>query len=169
MNTEPNRPKRDHDLGSLSDGISQMPRLLTARERFSDRVFVYFQITSWFIFIFAGIAGYAIKGLIGCVALLALGWLFGLWMRGSLGRRGSDSFHGYFRRIKERANGSRRGVLEWVIEKIRGSGYSVSKCQAITAAYERAMAEGQLATLPAQQDAILQRLDAEVKRISYSS
>jgi hypothetical protein len=161
--------KKDYDLESLSDGISHMPRRLTARERLADHVFFYLQITSWFAFIVSGIVGYAFDGLSGCVVLLAGGWLLGIWIRRSLGRRGSDPFHGYFRRIRERENGSRRGVLEWVIETLRGSGFTVSKCQAITAAYDRAMTQCRSTSSPAQQQAILQRLDAEVKRISYSS
>ena len=161
-------PKNDYDLESLSDGISHMPRRLTARERLSDHVFFYLQIASWFAFIVGGIVGYTLNGPIGCVLLLAGGWLLGIWIRRSLGKRGPDPFHGYFQRIKERANGSRRGVLEWVIETLRGSGYTVSKCQAITAAYERAMTKCRSASMPAQEQAIIQQLDEEVKRISYS-
>ena len=160
---------RETNLDLLSDGIPNMPRHLTARERFADHLFFYLHVTSRFVFLVAGVVGYALKGLIGCGVLLAAGWLFGMWMRRSLGKRGPDQFHGFFRRIKERASGSRRGFLEWLIETLRGSGFTVSKCQAITAAYERAIAEARSASLPAQRQAILQRLDAEVKRISYSS
>lgn len=159
---------KDYDLAFLSDGISNMPRQLTTREWLSDQLFFYLQMTSRFVFIFGGIIGYAINGLIDCVMLLTGGWLLGIWMRRSLGRRGSDPVLGYFRRIKERANGSRRGVLEWAIETVRGSGFTISKCQAITVAYEQAMKEYNSTNLPDQQQEILKRLDKEVKRISYS-
>jgi hypothetical protein len=160
---------RDKDLESLSEGIPNMPRSLTARERLADHLYFYLQTASWFVFLAGGIAGYAIKGLIGCVALLAGGWLFGMWMRRSLGQRGRNQFLGFYQRIRERANGSRRGLLEWLIEAIRGSGFTISKCRAITAAYDRAMLQGRSTSSAAEQQAILQRLDAEVKRISYSS
>lgn len=160
---------KNYDLDSLSDGIPNMPRRFTTRERLSDQLFFFLQMMSWFVFIIGGVIGYAINGLIDCVVFLAGGWLVGLWMRRSLGRRGSDPDIGYFRRIKERANGSRRGVLEWVIETVRGRGFTISKCQAITAAYEQAMTECNSTNSPDQQQEILKRLDAEVKRISYSS
>ena len=162
-------PNQHYDLESLSDGISHMPRRLTARERLADHVFFYLLITSRFVFIVGGIVGYVVNGLVGCVVLIGGGFLLGVWMRRSLGMRGPDQFHGYFRRIKERANGSRRGLLEWAIEVLRDSGYTISKCKAISEAYERAMTECHQVSSPVQQQTILQRLDVEVKRISYSN
>lgn len=159
---------KDYDLNSLSDGIPHMPRRLTSRERIADHLFFYMHITSWYAFILGGIIGYVSHGLIGCVILLFGGWLFGIWMRRSLGRRGRHPFHGFYLRIRERANGSPPEVLEWLVETLRGSGFTVSKCQAITAAYDRAMTQCRLASLPADREAILRRLDTEVKRISYS-
>ena len=41
-------PNKDYELEFLSDGISHMPRRLTARERLADHLFFYLQITSWF-------------------------------------------------------------------------------------------------------------------------
>ena len=86
-------------------------------------------------FVVTGIVGYVIKGLISCVVLLAGGWLFGIWIRRSLGV-GSRSFMDFSSGLMQRADCSRRGLLEWVIEILRGSGFTVSKCQAITAAYD---------------------------------
>lgn len=156
------------DLSYLSDGIPQMPRRLTSRERISDQVYFFLQLSSRFVFIAGGIVGYAAWGGIGGVVLTLSGFLFGLWMRHSLGVRGPDQFHGFFNRMKERANGSRRGLLEWVIESIRGSGFTPTKCKSIAAAYELAMSQLSSTTSPGQQRAILQQLDVEVKRISYS-
>lgn len=145
-----------------------MPRLLTTRERLADHLYFYLQIVSRFVFVLGAIVGYAFNGFIGCCLLGVGGVLCGIWLRRSMGMRGIDPFHGYFQRIKERANGSRRGLLEWGIETMRGGGPTVCKCQAITKSYERAMDECRLTSSPAQQKAILQRLDAEVKLISYS-
>lgn len=158
-----------YDLESLSDGIARMPRTLTTRERFADRVFFFLQMISWFAFIFGGIVGYAITGWTGCVVLLVAGWLFGMWMRRSIGLRGRDPFHGFYRRMKERAGGSRRGILEWLIESLRGRGFTRSQCQRIWAAYERAMALGRTASTSKQQRQILQQLDEETKSISYAT
>jgi hypothetical protein len=162
-------PTRDYGLESLSDGISRMPRKLTTRERLADHVFFYLQITSRFVFVIGGIGGYELNGPLGSIVAITCGWLVGIWMRRSLGIRGPDPFHGYFRRIRERAEGSSRGLLELVIEFLRGGGFTVSKCREITAAYDHAMGEAQAARLPDQRQAILLRLDAEVKRISYRS
>ena len=63
-------PNQHYDLESLSDGISHMPRRLTARERLADHVFFYLLITSRFVFIVGGIVGYVVNGLVGCVVAL---------------------------------------------------------------------------------------------------
>jgi hypothetical protein len=130
-------------------------------------VFFFLQLASWLAFIIGGIVGYAVKGWVGCAALFIAGWLFGMWMRRSLGQRPPDPFHGFYRRTGERAKGSYRGLLEWLIETMRGSGLSQSQCQRIWIAYERAMTECQVVSLDEQQR-ILQQLDKETKRISYS-
>ena len=161
-------PKTDYDLDSLSDGIARMPRRLSARERVTDHVFFFLQVFSWFCFLIGGIIGWAKWGWMGGVALAAAGWVFGMWIRHSLGRRGSDPTLGFYERMRERANGSRRGILEWLIETLRGSGFTVTKCRAITTAYQRAVQRLQATANPAEHEAILRQLDSEVKRISYS-
>ena len=160
---------QNYDLESLSDGIPQMPRRLTARERFADSLFFYLQTISHFTFVIGAIVGYAFKGLDGFILLTGGGFIFGIWMRRSLGIRGPNQFEGFFRRIEERANGSRRGMLEWVIETLRGSGFTISKCKDITKAYEQAKIQLSSASSPDQQKEILKKLDENVKKISYKS
>jgi hypothetical protein len=160
-------PNLDYNLDSLSDGIPHMPRRLAVRERLADHIFFYMQIISWFVFIIGGIVGYMVNNLTGSLILIIGGWLFGIWIRRSLGRRGRDPFHGFYQRLRERANGSRRGVLEWAIENLRGSGFTRTKCQAITALYDEAMKKYVLASSQAEKRAIIVHLDSEVKKISY--
>lgn len=158
----PQSHANSYDVKSRSDGIPHVLRRLTARERLAGHLSSCLQITSWFAFIVGGIVGYVVNGPIGCAVLLSAGWLLGIWIRRSLGQRGSDPCREHSGRIKERPDGSRRGVLEWVIETLRGSGPTVSKCKATTAAHEQTMVPCHSAESPAQKQAILQRLDEEV-------
>lgn len=160
--------KPQFDLSQLSEGISNMPRRLSRRERLADHLFRYLQITAHFGFIAGAIIGYAAGGwrvslaaVIGCLVL-------GILMRRSLGLRGRDPCLGFYQRMRERAAGSRPGLLEWTIESLRGNKFTRAKCEAITRAYNIARADLRVAKSPRQQDAILARLDSETKRISYS-
>ena len=88
-------------------------------------------------------------------------------MRRSMGIRGPDSYHGFFTRMRERANGRRCGLLERLIESIRGNAFTTDKCRRITLAYDRAMERLDRATTESQKIAVLEELDREVKAISY--
>lgn len=160
---------RNFDLSDLSEGISNMPRRLTRREWLADHSFFYLQLVSKLGFIAGGIIGYAVWGWIGCFALAGGCLLLGMLIRRSVGLRGPDPFHGWYRRMRERAEGSRAGLLEWMMEGLRGNKFTRAKCRGIAAAYDTAMAELRSATSREQQLAILKRLDSETKRISYSA
>ncbi len=156
-------------LDKLSDGIPNMPRRMTARERRADSIQYYLLVCGRVLILPAAVLGFVLRGFIGCAIGAGAGWLGGIWVRRSLGVRGSDGFHGWFQRKRERANGSRTGLLEYLIEAIRGSGFTVEKSRAIIAAYDKAMAAMQSATTDAEREAIANRLDIETKRISYTT
>ena len=156
------------DLSDLSEGISSMPRRLSRREWMADHFFYYLQLVSKLGFLARGIVGYAVWGWIGCVALAVGCILSGVLIRRSVGLRGPDPFQGWYRRMRDRAEGSPAGLLERMMESLRGNKFTRVKCRAITAAYDTAMAELRLAVTREQQQAILKRLDSETKRISYS-
>ena len=156
----------DEELSKLSDA-PRMPRAMTRRELFADLLFVFLQIASRFIFLLAGIAGFVWKGFAGAAVLAVAGYLLGWWMRRSLGKRGRDPNTGFFVRMSERARGSRRGVLEWAIEKTRGTEFTREKCAAICSAYENAAATLRGPVDAATEKRVLSELDEAVKRISY--
>jgi len=157
----------DRDVQSLSEGIANMPRRMTSRERIGDIIFLNLQILSRILFIVAGLLGYYLYGIYGVFFLAIAGWVIGIWMRHSMGIRGPDSKKGFFVRMRERAQGAKRGILEWTLEKIRGNEFSQSKCVAITEAYDQAMAQLKRCTSPAEQRETIMRLDRRVKQISY--
>ncbi|HVZ19130.1 MAG TPA: hypothetical protein VG897_18575 [Terriglobales bacterium] len=152
----------------LSDGIINMPRRLTPREKAADSLFFVTVLVSWLLFIPGGIVGYAVWGWPGSVVLVIACIVLGLILRRSAGLRGPDQFHGYYRRRKERANGGRIGLLELLIERLRGNPFTREKCAAITAEYDKAMQDLRSARTDNERGAILKRLDRETKRISYA-
>lgn len=154
-------------LSMLSDGIVRMPRKRTSREKFADDLYLFLQIGSKFTSLFAGIAGYAWYGLSGALGALLLGFITGWWIRRSLGIRGPNRGIGFFVRKCERAHGSRRGVMEWLIETIRGNEFTVQKCRAICAAYQETVAKVRGGADEAESARLLAELDRRVKEISY--
>lgn len=84
-----------------------------------------------------------------------------------MGIRGCDPTEGFFIRMRERAEGSRRGILEWILEKIRENEFSQSKCRAISDAYSEALWQLERSRSDDERMAILHELDRKVKKISY--
>ena len=159
----------EQNVQNLSEGISNMPRRMTSREILGDIIFVNLQIFARILFIIMGVGGYYFYKMYGVVLLGCIGWFIGSWIRYSLGIRGKDPDVGFFVRMKERAQGSRRGMLEWLMEKIRGNEFSLSKCIAISKAYEHAVNELAQQSSSTIQAEILKRLDQKVKKRSYDS
>lgn len=147
--------------------ISNMPRELTSREKAVDRLYLAFQLLSKWAFLPMAVIGYATEG-IAWASVGALGAvLAGFWMRRSMGLRGSDPHTGFFIRARERANGSSRGLLEWLLEKLRGAEFSRAQCKAFADAYDVAMSGIQKAGSEAERTKIARDLDRRVKEISY--
>ena len=176
---QPNTSKQEQHIGAatleetkgdvtrLSDGIAEMPRRLIAREIRADNVFLYLQFISRFLPVATAILGFSWRSWPGMVTGLVLGWLIGRLMRYSVGIRGSDPVLGFFLRMQQRADGSRPGILERLIERIRGYPFTRANCTEIASAFSTAE------TLLAKERSveartrILRELDAKVKAVSY--
>lgn len=151
----------------FSDGIPKMPRKMTSREKNADSLFLHLQIISRLIFIVTAILGYYLYQIAGAIFFAILGYIFGIMIRRSLGIRGKDPIIGFYIRMQERGSGSRRGILEWMIENARGNEFTQEKCQAITAAYNEARQELNHCSSKSEREEILEKLDEKVKSISY--
>ena len=144
-----------------------MPRRFTLRERIAD-AFRLCLLTASGASVIAGVlVGYRFGGWTGITAGLAGGVVLGIWIRRSIGWRGPEGFHSWYKRIRERANGGRAGILEILIEAIRGHGFSQQKSKKIIDAYDMAMGKVRLANSIAEEQEIVDHLDKQVKRISY--
>ncbi|MCD4811973.1 hypothetical protein K8R14_05275 [bacterium] len=154
-------------FAGLSDGIPDMPRRMSSREMLTDQVFLYLQIGSQILFLFAGVIGYIWHGVLGAIALALVGYVVGRLLRRSMGIRGTNSTEGFFVRMRERANGSRRGFLEWSLERLRRTHFTEVKCKAICDVYDDAMRKRRNSCDPSAQREILKNMDKRIKEISY--
>jgi len=147
--------------------IELMPRRLTDGERSGDRLFLHLQVLSSVFLLMCPALGGVLRGWLGGGIGLIVGWMVRTWMRRSMGLRGANPNDGFFIRMRERANGARRGVLDAVIENVRHRQFNREQCIAITRAWDET---GQrLARITSQEEkrALINALDAKVKRISY--
>jgi len=153
----------------LSDGIERMPRQLTDAERRGDRLFLHLQVVSSVLLLLWPVLGGVLGGWPGAASGLVAGWLVRVWMRHSMGIRGSNPNDGFFVRMKERATGARRGILEALIERIRQRSFTQGQCAAITNAWDETRKRIEAATSVEEKRELLNALDVEIKRISYGS
>mgnify|MGYP006295646361 CR=1 FL=1 len=151
----------------LSDGIGRMPRRLTEAERKGDRLFLHLQIVSLVLFLLCPVLGAVLGGWPGAVIGLGIGWIVRVWMRRSMGHRGSNPDEGFFIRMRERANGARRGILEAVIEGVRQRPFTQEQCAAITKAWEDTRERIAATESAKEKRELINAFDAEIKRISY--
>ena len=151
----------------LSDGIERMPRRLTDAERRGDRVFLHLQVVSSVLLLLCPVFGGVLGGWPGAAIGIVVGWLARVWMRHSMGLRGSNPDDGFFIRMKERANGARRGILEALIEGVRQRPFTQKQCAAITKAWEDTRERLAAATSVEEKRELINAFDAEIKRISY--
>jgi len=158
----------DDRLARLSDGIPRLPRRLTKRERIANHVFLWIQLGRLLLPVGFGWFGAVRFGAWGAAAGGAAGLVACLWMRRSAGvRRDRPGRPGWYVRIRERADGDPRGVIEWFLETLRGNALTLDRCRRIAALEDDATAR--LARVPDRgaQEKILIRLDADVKAICY--
>lgn len=150
----------------LSDGIASMPRRFTRRERLADAVYLHLQFTSRLAPLVGAGVGYSYAGFWGALMGVVAGGLFGLWMRHSMGGRTRDP-RTYYARMAERAHGSRRRALEWVIEEIRGNVFTREKCRALAEAYRDFHRRASVATSREELRVLVDEIDRKTKEISY--
>lgn len=160
------RTKVEHQP-SLSDGIERMPRLLTDAECRGDRLFLHLQVVSTVLLLLSPILGGVQGGWTGAAIGFLVGWLVRVWMRHSMGLRGSNPDDGFFIRMKERANGSRRGVLEALIERVRHRPFTQEQCVAITRAWDDTRERLEATTSVEEKRELINVFDEQIKRISY--
>jgi hypothetical protein len=142
-------------------------KVISERERFADNIYLLIQLFSSSMFIITGLIGWILRELPGLAAGVMVGFLTGRWMLRSIGKRGRDPFKGYYIRMRERAQGSRPGLLESLIEKIRGNAFNREKCLKIADAFDASMERVRSAVSMDEQREILVALSETTKRISY--
>jgi hypothetical protein len=160
------RTKVEHQ-SHLSDGIELMPRRLTDAERKGDGLLLHLQVISSVLLLLCPILGGVLGGWIGAAIGLVVGWLTRVWMRHSMGLRGSNPHDGFFIRMKERANGARRGILEALIERVRRRPFTQGQCAAIAQALDETRRRLAATTSEEEKRALINAFDAQIKRISY--
>ncbi len=140
---------------------------MTLREIVSDWLYVAMQFGSRIFFVITGVIGYFVFDLTGVVIGALAGFAVGLWMRRSMGFRGSNPIVGFYIRMRERADGSRRGVLEHALEALSGNTFTLAKCQEIANAYDRAELQFRDCKTEAERDEIFSELDRATKHAYY--
>jgi len=151
----------------LSDGLVRMPRLLTPRERTCDLIFLNLQIFSWLAPLLAAVIGARLGHFVGAMLGAGVGFLSGWWVRHSMGGRSGKDAASFYKRVGQRAQGSPPRILERWLESYRGNALTRAKCQAMWDAYQEARTQMGSAVTEAARRRILEKLDAETKRISY--
>jgi hypothetical protein len=166
----PHNSEAQDDQGGhheLSDGIKRMPRRLTDAEVRADRLFLHLQVISNVGLLVFPIIGFAMRGWWGLAIGFVSGWCTRVWMRHSMGLRGKNPNDGFLIRMRERANGSRRGLLEILIERVRRRPFTRSQCVAITEAFDETNRRLADAASPVAKVALIKELDRRIKQISY--
>ncbi|HEX7973095.1 MAG TPA: hypothetical protein VF498_01695 [Anaerolineales bacterium] len=161
----------------LLNGLSRTPQLfygnlgysrkLAGHARLAENLYVFLHVSSYFLLLLTGILGYAFYQFYGLLISAAAGYAAGAWMRRSLGVRGRKSTTGYFLRMRERAQGSKPGLLEGLLEKLGQTELSQAKCKAIIQVYDTAVKQLKQARSTSDQNNILADLDRRVWEISY--
>jgi hypothetical protein len=149
-------------------GASAEPVVMTEREKLADKLFLFLQILSYTLIVVGGAVGYILFKFYGMALLAGLGYLAGVWMRRSMGIRGVKQTTGFFARMRERALGSRPGLLEGLLEKVSQNPLSQSKCRAIIHIYDKSVNQLKKSKSTEEQNQTLKELDRKVKEEFYS-
>jgi hypothetical protein len=115
--------------------LPSMPRTPSRRNRIADCLMAIFILFARFLFIVGGVIG-SLWPTAADVALgIIIGGGVGFWVRRSVGLRGGDLTHGFFVRMRERGVGSSPGLLESIVERIRGGVLTAYQCRLLASAY----------------------------------
>jgi hypothetical protein len=151
----------------LSDGIERMPRRMTEAEHRGDKLFFHLQVASSVVLVLFPILGGVLRGWIGAGIGLVVGWMVRIWVRRSMGLRGSNPNDGFFIRMRERAKGARPGMLETLIERVRQRTFTQRQCAEITEAWNQTRLQMEAAKSIEEKRQLMEKLDSQIKRISY--
>lgn len=151
----------------FSDGIENMPRRLTNRERTWDLVQLNLHLASRHACVLFALGAAKARGVEGAVVGFVAGWLVGVWMRHSMGGRDARDPLTFYRRMQQRGRGSRPRLLERFIEAGRGSAFSREKCARLWQACEDAMTAASATQSELARRRVFEELDERTKRISY--
>lgn len=86
-------------------------------------------------------------------------------MRRSMGIRDLKLTTGFFNRMRERAFGSKAGLLEYLLEKVGHNEFTQAKCQGVTQVYEKAVKQLKQSKSTEEQNKILAELEKRVHQI----
>jgi hypothetical protein len=114
----------------------------------------------------ATVGGYC-TGAKGFVIGIAAGGIAGFWIKRGTGLRGRDLTRGFFVRMNERGVGSSPGLLELLIEKIRGREITPHQCRLLAAAYAEFQRALQACDSVAERDELCKTLDWRVQAAFY--
>jgi hypothetical protein len=70
-------------------------------------------------------------------------------------------------RMRERAQGSKPGFLEWLLEKVSRKVFTKAECRAVTQVYEKTVKQLKQSDSSEVQNRILAELDRKVFQILY--
>jgi hypothetical protein len=152
-------------IPQLYYGASAVPRSTTGRAKLAEALYLFLFILSYILFAVAGLLGYLFRQAYGLAIFGLLGYGAGVWIRRSLGLRGRKRTTGFFMRMRERAQGARPGLLEWLLEKVSGREVTQAKCKAVVLAYEKSVKGLKGAKTTEEQNKILAELDRRVQQI----
>jgi len=152
-----------HSLGLLP----AIPRNSSFRDKIADALLALFVVLSRFFFIVGGITGNVCAGGKGLVIGIALGGVVGFWIRRSVGMRGQDLTHGFFIRMSQRGVGSSPGLLESLVEKVRGQEITAYQCRLIASAYAEFQRALQACGSVSERDELSRTLTRDLRTALY--
>jgi hypothetical protein len=133
----------------------------------ADGVFILLFLCSRIFFIAGAVAGARLSGFRGLCMGLAGGAVVGFWMRRSLGVRARNLTRGYHLRMFERGSGRPAGLLEALIELLRGNRLTMTQCRQIACAYAEAMRHLQSCNSPEERTSIIGKRNRQILEIAY--
>lgn len=152
-------------IPSLYYGETAASRIKTEREARADQIFRTLQIVSHFLILLCGLVGFVFYKYYGLALGAMLGYVVGTWMRRSMGIRGVKPTTGFFKRMRERAQGSPPGMLEMLLERMDGYQYTQQQCKEVSLIYEKTVRQLRQAPAGEAQNRILADLDKRIRKI----
>jgi len=144
-----------------------LPKAQSTRGRIANGLFAALFGFSWIAFVVAELVGSANFGWSGCGIGLVAGWLFGMWIRRSLGVSHRNLTLGFFIRMLNRGNGSPPRLLESWVESVRGRRLTMVDCRALVAIRGEAMRRWQAYESIEEHQRIRREQDEKILRVLY--